>query len=285
MSADCPIVSEIYNIGAAGAGRLRRLSTRNRMNGLQKWLVAIGIVAALAFSTVSGPLLRPIIGEWGITGYPRLLLITMADLVVLFGLVWGFSGLSLGTIAARSGLTAPIGWTVVFAVVLFVPAAIACSYLAPLRADATPADFAWQVVGAPFVEELAFRGVALGMLIGFCGWKFLPAALVPAVLFGLAHAAQGHGAMETAGIVAITGLGGLLFGWLFVQWGMNIWPPFAVHAGLNGLFFFYDVGANAIGSWAGNAVRFAVVAAAIGLTLWIVPALRKPADTAVLAKS
>lgn len=255
------------------------------MNSLQRLLVAGGILAALAFSTVSGPLLRPVIGAWGITGYPRLLLITMADLSLLFVLVWGFSGRSLGEITGWSGLKASAGWTIVFAVVLFVPAAIVCSYLAPLRADAAADAFAWQVVGAPFVEELAFRGVALGVLIQFCGWRFLPAALAPALLFGLAHAAQGHDAMETAGIVAITGLGGLLFGWLFVQWGMNIWPPFAVHAGLNGLFFFYDVGSNAIGSWEGNGVRLAVVAAAIGLTLWIVPALRVRGDSAVLAKS
>lgn len=255
------------------------------MASLRRWLVAGGVLAALAFSAVSGPLLRPAIGELGITGYPRLLLITFADLAVLFGLVWAFSGRSLGQIFAWSGVQAPIGWTVVFAVVLFVPAAIACSYLAPLRADAAPSDFAWQVIGAPFVEELAFRGVALGLLMQFCGWRFLPAALAPALLFGLAHAAQGHDAMEVAGLVAITGLGGLLFGWLFVQWGMNIWPPFAVHAGLNGLFFFYDVGSNAIGDWAGNGVRFAVVAAAIGLTLWIAPALRARGDAAVLAKS
>lgn len=247
--------------------------------------MAAGILAALAFSAVSGPLLRPVIGEWGITGYPRLLLITFADLAVLFVLVWGFSGRSFSDIVGWSGLQAPIGWTVVFGVILFVPAAIVCSSLAPLRADVTPSDFAWQVVGAPFVEELAFRGVALGVLTQFCGWRFLPAALAPALLFGLAHAAQGNGIAETAGIVAITGLGGLLFGWLFVQWGMNIWPPFAVHAGLNGLFFFYDVGSNAIGSWAGNGVRFAVVAAAIALTLWIAPALRARTDTAVLAKS
>jgi membrane protease YdiL (CAAX protease family) len=255
------------------------------MVSLQKWLVVFGIVAALAFSAVSGPLLKPVLVELGFAGYPRLMLITLADLTLLLGLVWGFSGRSLGEIAGWSGLGAPVALPIVFGVVLFVPAAIACSYLAPLRVDAAPDDFAWQVVGAPFVEELAFRGVALGMLMQFCGWRFLPAALLPALLFGLAHAAQGHDAMEIAGLVAITGLGGLVFGWLFARWGFNIWPPFVVHAGLNGLFFFYDVGSNAIGSWVGNGVRFAVVAAAIALTLLVVPSLRARGEGAVLAKS
>lgn len=275
----------MYNIEFAVPDTVAAVDDEDVVNSLQKWLVALGILVALAFSAVSGPLLRPVIGAWGITGYPRLLLITLADLVVLIGLVWVLSGRSLRQIGTTSGICAPAGWAAVFAVVLFVPAAIATSYLAPLRADVTAPDFAWQVVGAPFVEEIAFRGVALGMLMQFCGWRFVPAALLPAVLFGLAHAVQGSDVMETAGIVAITGLGGLLFAWLFVQWGMNIWPPFVVHAGLNGLFFFYDVGTNAMGGWAGNGVRFAVVAGAIGATLWIAPTLRERRTWSVLAKT
>jgi membrane protease YdiL (CAAX protease family) len=31
------------------------------------------------------------------------------------------------------------------------------------------------------------------------------------------------------------GFGGLLFGWLYVRWGFNLWPAFFVHAGLNTL--------------------------------------------------
>jgi len=110
--------------------------------------------------------------------------------------------------------------------------------------------------------------------MGLCGWRFFPAALAPALLFGLAHISQGSEPMEIAGIVAITAVGGLLFGWLFVRWGFNLWPAIFVHMGLNALWSVFALGDNAIGGWFGNALRLAVIAAGVGLTLLLAP---KPA--------
>jgi membrane protease YdiL (CAAX protease family) len=234
----------------------------------QKWAVAIGIIVALNLSTLSGPLLKPILVDLGIRGYAYLIVLTMIDLGLLLAAILMFSGRSLGDVAALSGLTASPSAAAVMAVAVFVPAAAICAQLVPIVPGVDPADFAWKVLAAPFVEELAFRGIALGMLIRFCGWPFLPAVLLPAVIFGAEHAAQGSDAMETAGIVAITALGGLFFGWLFVRWGFNLWVAFVMHAGMNGLWYVFDLGTNAIGGWFGNALRLAIVVVAIAITYW-----------------
>ena len=91
--------------------------------------------------------------------------------------------------------------------------------------------------------------------------------LLPALLFGLVHAGQGSDLGSVAGIVAITGLGGLLFGWLFVRWGFNLWPPILLHVGLNSLWIVFALGETALGGWLGNGLRLAVVIGAIVLTL------------------
>ncbi|MEQ1865841.1 MAG: CPBP family intramembrane glutamic endopeptidase [Micropepsaceae bacterium] len=246
------------------------------MQWLQKWAVAIGIIGALGLSTVSSRLLRPVLIDLGVTGYAFPIAVTMFDLIVLICVVLIFGGKPLATIAEWSGLNAPLPPALLFALAVFVPAIAVCAYLAPYAKDIDAAGFAWKVVGGPFCEELAFRGIALGALIQFCGWRFLPAALLPALIFGLAHASQGNDAMEAAGIVAITAAGGLFFGWLFVKWSFSIWVPFLFHAGMNGIWLVFDLGENAVGGWFGNIVRIAVVAAAIAITVWVLPAFRKP---------
>ena len=74
-------------------------------------------------------------------------------------------------------------------------------------------------------------------------------------MFGLVHATQGQDPASIAGIVAITGLGGLLFGWLFVRWDFNLWPPILLHIGMNSLWIVFALGDDALGGWLGNALR------------------------------
>ncbi|MEZ5958085.1 MAG: CPBP family intramembrane glutamic endopeptidase [Hyphomonadaceae bacterium] len=92
---------------------------------------------------------------------------------------------------------------------------------AKIATDVHPSDIAWAGVGGPIAEEFVYRGLALGVLIRWCGWPIWLACIWPAVFFGAAHFAQGEDWGSVAGIVAITGLGGVLFGWLFVRWRFN----------------------------------------------------------------
>lgn len=244
------------------------------MKGIRQTAAAVAVVAGLAFATVSGQLIRPFFVGLGLQGYAVPIALNLTDMAVLLAAVLLATGRSLGDVLNWSGLAAPVLPALAFAVVLFVPAAIVCLEVAPVSQQVDATDFTWRALDFPLMEEFAFRGVALGTLMQFCSWRLVPAALLPAMLFGAAHAAQGNAPMEVAGIVAITALGGLVFGWLFVRWGFNLWMPFVLHAGLNGLWLVFDLGENAIGGWFGNALRFTIVIAAVALTLWLTPKAR-----------
>jgi membrane protease YdiL (CAAX protease family) len=99
-----------------------------------------------------------------------------------------------------------------------VPKSWDSSRAAPFLANA-----AVIVLVAPFVEELLFRGLGIGLLMPFVGpW---PAILVTGVAFGLAH-----GLVLGLPVLSIFGV---TLGWL--RWRTDsVMPGMAVHALFNG---------------------------------------------------
>jgi uncharacterized protein len=245
--------------------------------------VVVAVVIGLVMMTFSGELVRlPPLPEV-LTGIPYLrsslaFILDIASMLVLLRFV---GGVSRGAMGDALGLTKPVRAAALMGAMIFIPA------LALMAAIGTPSDEASAVdlvllgVVFPIAEEIAYRGLATGILLIVCGWRFWTAALLPAVVFGLGHATQGDEAMEIAGIVVITGLGGLLFSWLYLRFGHNLWPAIIMHSGMNLIWSAFDMGENAIGGWVGNAMRVAVVAAAIALTIWAMPWLRRVSGESV----
>lgn len=243
------------------------LSARDLM-GARPWLAA-AVVAALFSAAFLGPVIRPYLMDSPLMRVRAGVSIAsyLIDLAILVGAILVFRAGDRPSLLKLSGLAAPIARPLLFAALIFAPAGAVAAYYAPVSKEFDAFDLATLGLLYPLFEEIGYRGLALGALIGLCGWRFLPAALVPALAFGAAHFWQGHSPAEVAGVVAITAAGGLLFGWLFVRWRNNIWPPFFIHAGLNMLWIVFALGDTAIGGWFGNALRIGVVAAAIALTL------------------
>ncbi|MBI1394246.1 MAG: CPBP family intramembrane metalloprotease [Alphaproteobacteria bacterium] len=239
----------------------------------QSLAVAFAVAAGLVWTQFSGDAARMIAPE-GVAGIPygRSILASFSDVVVLAALICAAARIGPGRLGRLSGLNAPVIRPFVVLGVIFAAAAAVCVAVAPLADDLRTADVLWLGVGGPVTEEIVFRGLALGALIGIAGWRFLPAALAPAAVFGLAHAAQGNAPVDSAAIVAITGVGGLLFGWLFVRWGFNLWPAIFAHAGMNALWVVFALGETAIGGWFGNGLRLALVALIILSAVWLAPA-------------
>lgn len=236
--------------------------------------IALAVTASLIYSTISGSLWHsPLNVEW-VTQVPylRSALISLSDILVMVVLV---------SVAARSkplavlklaGLHAPMRMPLIWALGLFVPALLISLYAAPMASDLGARDFVWPTILGPISEEILYRGLAVGVLIRWCGWPLLIACLWPAVFFGAAHTWQGADLESLIGVVAITGLGGLLFGWLYARWSYNLWPPILLHIGLNSLWTLFDLGENAIGGWFGNVLRMTIVIAAVWLSLRMAPA-------------
>lgn len=235
--------------------------------------VAIAVSAALLYTTFSGDLLRPILSSPVITGIPylRSVIINLIDLIVMFAAISTAARLDAAKVAALTGISAPIRTPLRWAVLLFVPATLVALLAAPIAEGLSPATIWWQGVGFPVIEELVYRGLAVAALVRLSRWPLWMACLWPALFFGLVHLGQGGNPMESAGVFAITGIGGLLFGWLYVRWAYNLWPSIFLHAGLNTLWLVFALGETAVGDWFGNGLRLAVVLAAIALTLKMAP--------------
>lgn len=237
-------------------------------------LIALALSAALVFTTVSGDLLRPFLTIDPVKSIPylRSALTSLGDVIVIIALVSLAGKRSPAAVIGLAGLSAPVIRPLIWGAAVFAPTLVYSIWKAPI-AEFEPGLW-WTGIGGPFAEELAYRGLAVGVLMRLAGWPLWPACLLPAAFFGGVHMWQGEDPMSIAGVVAVTGLGGLLFGWLFVRWNYNLWPAVILHAGLNLQWSIFDLGENAIGGATGNILRLVIVALAIALTVVLAPRKR-----------
>ena len=231
-------------------------------------MVALAVSAGLIWTTVSGDLFA---GFQAPFPYSRALAASLSDLVAMLLLLAAASGKPPSELLGLTGIFASAARPAIWAALLFMPALLLCLFAAKAAGGVEPSDLLWKGVAGPVFEEIVYRGLAVGALVRLAGWRLIPACLLPALFFGAAHAYQGAGLAETAGAVAITGIGGLFFGWLFWRWNWNLWPAIFLHAGLNLLWMLFALGDTAVGGWLGNGLRLAVVAGAVLLTLRMVP--------------
>lgn len=222
--------------------------------------IASGVAIALLWTQMSGELMR-LLAPNGIGGiaYGRSIAASLSHVIVMAVIVCMTAGIGLVRVGQVSGFTASVTRPLIVHAAVFGLATALCLTVAPLATDLSFADIAWLGFGSPITEEIVFRGLAIGALMRLAGWRFLPAIVAPAILFGVAHYAQGDGLVDSAAIIAITGLGGLVFGWLFVRWDFNLWPAIFAHIGMNTLWMVFALGENALGGWFGNALRLGVI--------------------------
>jgi membrane protease YdiL (CAAX protease family) len=164
-----------------------------------------------------------------------------------------WSGLGLDPASIQDGTR--LGGFFALAIVLIVAVAAVLSPVRELLADdrflgVTGADVAVEALlriplATAAAEEIAFRGVLLGMLLVWTSPR--RALVISSALFGLWHVLPGIEALETTdavgsdattqvlavgGQVIITGIAGAFFGWLRLRSGHVIAPALA-HWALN----------------------------------------------------
>lgn len=234
--------------------------------------VAMAVIAGLLWSQYSGDIAR-LLAPDGIPGLPfgRAILASLSDMIAMTVLVCVAANIGIRYIPWLYGLAAPMGRPLLMVGAPVAIAAIICVLLVPVAAALDPWAIGWRGVGGPLAEEIVYRALSVGALMRLAGWRFVPAVLLPAVVFGLAHAAEGESLAESGAIVAITAVGGLFFGWLFVRWGFNLWPAILAHAGLNTLWEVFAFGETAIGDGFGNLLRLGLVALVLVATYCFAP--------------
>lgn len=237
---------------------------------LGNWRVVLAIVLALALTVCTGDLARKmplpaLLASFDYAHSGLSYLFDITGFVVLLRFVGGVELREQWTVA---GLGKPWRPAVLMALCLFVPVLAAGLVFGRLAADLTLGSALFLGVLAPFAEEVTYRGLAVGGLLALAGWRFWPAVLLPAAVFGLVHLWNGDSLMEMAGVVAITAVGGVFFSWLYLRFDRNLWPAIVMHIGMNSVWNAFDLGENAIGGVLGNVLRALTVLGAIAFALW-----------------
>lgn len=179
--------------------------------------------------------------------------------------------LSFKAILQELGLHGSFSRGVVFAALATVPMSLGFAMTSKLNPEASLSGIFLLAIVSPFAEEVLYRGYLFRQLHQRAGLSFVLAAVLTALFFGLGHfsdAAREGGLWNGIGVVAITGLGGAIFAWLFVRWEYNLWIPFGMHALMNLWWELFAVDTTALGGWLANVVRLLSVAIAILLTVY-----------------
>lgn len=129
-----------------------------------------------------------------------------------------------------------LGWAFALALCVGVPIAWVAGSLVPARSSVSGLLLMSLVLWQPLVEELLFRGVLQGLLLGTTlgkshRWGLSVANLVTSLAFVLVHFVN-QPAIWAVGVFVPS----LLFG-LFRDRTGSIWPPLALHVLFNGVFF------------------------------------------------
>ena len=124
-------------------------------------------------------------------------------------------------------------------------------------------DFFVGALCAAFFEELYYRGLFFGMLYRKTKLGFILSVLAGAIIFGSMHLYQSQDPSVLAGIFLVTFLGAVLFAWLYVEWGYNLWVPMGLHFFMNLSWMLFSAGDNALGALFSNIFRVLTIAIAI----------------------
>ncbi len=166
---------------------------------------------------------------------------------------------------AECGLSGDFKAATKIAAIATLPMLLGYGFAASFQLSLSLDSILLGAVVAAIAEEIYFRGFLFGQLYRRVGLWFVIAAGSSAILFGVAHLYQGEGLIETAGIFAVTLIGGLWFSWLYMRWNFNLWVPINFHLLMNLYWSSFEVGNNALGGLEANIYRIIT----IGLSIWL----------------
>ena len=146
-----------------------------------------------------------------------------------------------------------------FAFFCTLPMLIGYASVGELNEEFSFRNIYYMVLLAPLAEELFYRGFLFGQLYRFGGWGFIPAGLFSALIFGGMHLYQANDLGSAIGVFAMTGMGGMWFAWLYIEWGRNLWVSIFLHLFMNCYWGMFGIAEDAAGGFYANLFRAATI--------------------------
>lgn len=119
-------------------------------------------------------------------------------------------------------------------------------------------------------EEIIFRAVLFGALFRYCGWGFIPAALVSSLIFGVGHLYQSADLLSASMLMAFMAVAGSWFAWLYCECGYRVWFPAGMHVLMNGAYGFFTMSGGAMGDSQSNLFKATAIILSIIFVQWVV---------------
>ena len=239
-------------------------------------IVLIGILLPKLMLMIDG--YRSVVRSWSID-LQYLVHPTFRMLLVAVG--WALvmrlnRGRDSATCSASMGLR--VGWGAAFKGVLI---GIACSLpmlALGLASDSfipTRYEIMHGAISPGVTEEILFRAFFFGLLVQVARCPIWTTAIVTGVVFGLAHVDltpdEGQTIIGQIGPwIAMIGLGGFMYAWLYWESRWNLWLVIALHAGMNLWWGMFDLMQTPLGSWGATGARIV----SVGLVVLFVVGLR-----------
>ncbi len=117
-------------------------------------------------------------------------------------------------------------------------------------------------------EEIFYRAFMFGLLVQVARCPMWPTAIITGLVFGLAHVDitpdQGQTILGQLGPwIAMIGLGGFMYAWLYWESGWNLWVVIALHIGMNLWWDMFDLTMTPLGGWGATIARILSVGLAV----------------------
>lgn len=166
-----------------------------------------------------------------------------------------------------TGLQGGAGRGLLISVLAVIPLYLAFAWAFPV-ADINIPSVLVLTVFMPFTEEIIYRGLAFGFLRRVAGLGFWPAALLPAAFFAAGHIYQQPDDMGALAMtILITGIGAIVFSWLFEKWN-TLWAPIFLHILMNFAWELFAAGEGAYAGLLPTVMQFATILIVILLTVF-----------------
>lgn len=117
-------------------------------------------------------------------------------------------------------------------------------------------------------EEIFYRAFMFGLLVQVARCPLWQSAIITGLIFGLAHVDITPDAGQTilgqiGPWIAMIGVGGFMYAWLYWESRWNLWVVIALHIGMNLWWDMFDLTLTPLGNWGATLVRVVSVGLAV----------------------